>query len=88
MTGQFMSVILSVANPLSANPTKWPNTLKKFVGNFPTNCLSVFGHFVNLAFKGNVVSKLPMVRYLLEGVLKRNEVSIGRHECSDLQDIP
>ena len=38
-------------NPLSANLTKWPNTLKQFVGNLPTNCLSVFGHFVNLALK-------------------------------------
>ena len=38
--------------PLSANPTKWPNTLKQFVGKLPTNCLSVFGHFVNLALKG------------------------------------
>ena len=39
-------------NPLSANPTKWPNTLKQFVGKLPTNCLSVFGHFVDLALKG------------------------------------
>ena len=39
-------------NPLSANPTKWPNTLKQIVGRLPTNCLSVFGHFVNLALKG------------------------------------
>ena len=39
-------------NPLSTNPTKWPNTLKQFVGKLPTNCLSVFGHFVNLALKG------------------------------------
>ena len=23
-------------NPLSANPTKWPNALKEFVGNLPT----------------------------------------------------
>ena len=37
---------------LSANPTKWPNTPKQFVGDFPTNCLSVFGHFVGLALKG------------------------------------
>ena len=36
---------------LSANPTKWPNKLKQFVGNLPTNCLSVFDHFVNSAFK-------------------------------------
>ena len=32
--------------------TKWPNTLKQFVGKFSTNCLSVFGHFINLALKG------------------------------------
>ena len=38
-------------NPLTANPAKWPNTLKQF-GNLPTNCLSVFGHFAGLAVKG------------------------------------
>ena len=36
----------------SANFTKWSNTFTQFVGNFPTNCLSVFDHFVGLAFKG------------------------------------
>ena len=39
-------------NPLSANSTKWWNTLKQFVGNFPTNCWSVFDHFVKLTQKG------------------------------------
>ena len=39
-------------NPLSANPKKWSNTLKQFVGNSPTNCFSVFHHFVKLALKG------------------------------------
>ena len=39
-------------NPLSANFTKWPNTLKQFVGQLPTNCFSVFDHFVGLALKG------------------------------------
>ena len=34
------------------NLRKWPNTLKQFVGNLPTNCLSVFGHFMGLALKG------------------------------------
>ena len=38
-------------NPLSANPKKWPNTLRKFVGKLSTNCLSVFDHFVKLALK-------------------------------------
>ena len=39
-------------NPLCTNPTKWPNTLKQFVGKMPTNCLSAFHHFVKLALKG------------------------------------
>ena len=39
-------------NPLSTNPTKWSITLKQFVGYLPTNCLSVFDHFVELALKG------------------------------------
>ena len=38
-------------NPLSANPTKWSNTFKQFVNKLPTNCLSVFDHFVGLALK-------------------------------------
>ena len=39
-------------NPLSAIPTTWSNTLKQFVGNLPTNCLSMFDHFVILRLKG------------------------------------
>ena len=39
-------------NPLSTNSTKWSNTLKQFVGNLPTNCLSVLDHFMRLALKG------------------------------------
>ena len=42
---------ISDMNSLSANPTKWLNTLKQFVGNFPINCLSVFDHFVKLVLK-------------------------------------
>ena len=42
-------------NPLNANPTKWSNTLKQFVDNLPTNCLSVFDHFVKLALKGLIL---------------------------------
>ena len=33
------------------NFTKWSNTLKQFVGKLPTNCLSVFDHFVGLVLK-------------------------------------
>ena len=38
-------------NPLSAKFIKWSNTFKQFVGKLPTNCLSVFDHFVGLALK-------------------------------------
>ena len=41
----------STFNPFNANFTKWSNTLKQFVGNLPTNCLSVFDRFVGLALK-------------------------------------
>ena len=44
-------------NPLNAIFTKWSNTLKQFVGKLPTNSLSVFGHFVGLAFKGKIIKK-------------------------------
>ena len=39
-------------NSLYANITKWSNTLKQFVGSLPTNCLSVFDHFMGLVLKG------------------------------------
>ena len=39
-------------HPLSANPTKWSNTLKQFISNLLMICLSVFDHFVGLALKG------------------------------------
>ena len=41
-----------LVNPLSTKFIKWSNTLKQFVGKLPTNCLSVFDHFVGLALKG------------------------------------
>ena len=47
---------LFYVNPSSANRTKWSNTLKQFVGNLLTNCLSVFGDFVGLALKGLTLS--------------------------------
>ena len=45
-------IYLYILNPLSANFTKWSNTLKQFVGKLPSNCLSAFDHFVGLALKG------------------------------------
>ena len=50
-------------NPLSANITKWSNTLKQFVGNLPTNCLSMFDHFVGLALKGLTASNESLTVY-------------------------
>ena len=48
---QVIQVINITVNPLSTNFIKWSNTLKQFVGKLPTNCLSVFDHFVGLALK-------------------------------------
>ena len=45
-------------NPLSTNFTKWWNTLKQFVDKLPTNCLSVFDHFVGLALKGLIQHRI------------------------------
>ena len=47
-----LNSVLYSLNPLSPNLTKWSKTLKQFVGNLPTNCLSVFDHFVKLALRG------------------------------------
>ena len=58
-------------NPLSANITKWPNTLKQFLGQLPANCLSVFDCFVGLALKGlkslqmNKVIRLGRFHFLM-----------------------
>ena len=39
-------------NPLSANPTKWSNTLKQFVGKSRQIVWSVSNHFMELVLKG------------------------------------
>ena len=57
-------------NPLSANPTKWSSTLKQFVGKLPTNCLSVFDHFVKLALKELMLRICHLEVFLGKGVLK------------------
>ena len=44
---------LEYVSPLSANPTKWPNTLKTIRRQEPTNCLSVCDLFVGMALKGS-----------------------------------
>ena len=47
----YWKTVSKVINPLSANFTKWSNTLKQFVGKLATNCLSVLDRFVGLALK-------------------------------------
>ena len=46
----YQNICLSIH--LSANPTKWSNTLKQFVYNLSNNYLSVFDHFIGLVLKG------------------------------------
>ena len=55
--GEFFRHIVSFFNLLNANPAKWTNTLKQFLGKLPTNCLSVFDHFVGLVLKESIRSQ-------------------------------
>ena len=66
---------LHLVNPLSANSTKWSNTLKQFVDNVPTNCLSVFDHFVILALKG---LNIEFRRVVLSKIFIRKNYGITR----------
>ena len=50
VSGKYVS--MNWSDPLSANPTKWSNTLEQFVDNLPTNCLSAFDEFVESELKG------------------------------------
>ena len=61
---------LNSINPLNVKFTKWSNTLKQFVGKLPTNCLSVFDHFVGLAFKG--LRKRNIKRWFITNIIKHN----------------
>ena len=61
-----LNIRLAIFKPLSANPTKWSNTLTQFVGRLPTNCLSVFDYFVGLGLKGLkriLIAKLIFFRF-------------------------
>ena len=66
---------LAKVNPLSANPTKWSDTLKQFVANLPTNCLSVFDHFVILALKGLIADLLWINWYQHHNTLKYTTIN-------------
>ena len=67
---------LFLFNPLSANATKWSNTLKQFVGKLPTGCLSVFDHFVKLALK-----RLTLISWVL-GQLPPRKIETLTHVLS------
>ena len=78
-------------NPLSANATKWSNTLKQFAGKLPTNCLSVFDHFVGLVLKGLMMmvemtnkSKINIRSLiLLKSNVKKHRINFGTKELTD-----
>ena len=56
-------------NSLSANSTKWSNTLTTIRWQKPTRCLSVFDHFVGLALKRlmSISTVIPTtIRYFSE----------------------
>ena len=66
-------------NPLSANPKNWSSTLKKFFGNLPTNCLSVFDHFGILALKRLSIPRVVVTIHLftfLNELWSKNSLSM------------
>ena len=67
---KLLKLVKSKFNPLSANFTKWSNTLKKFVGNLSTTCLSVFDDFVGLVLKG-----LSVISAVIFVMIKPNAIS-------------
>ena len=54
-----------LVNPLIANPTKLSNTTQAIRRRKPTNCLSVFDHFVGLAFKTLTSLWMKLMRVIL-----------------------
>ena len=66
--------VSSTINPLSANFTKWSNTLKQFVGKLRMNSLSVFDHFVGLALKG-LSSQLEGSTFYSRNIITNKKIS-------------
>ena len=74
LTKQLITMDKIDFNTLSANPTKWSNTLKQFVTKLLTISLRVFDHFLGLAFKGlKEISMETLLKYLraLKGFHKK-----------------
>ena len=65
-----MRIILRSGNisSLSTNFTNWSNTFKQFVGNLPTNCLTVFGPW---CFQG----RLAFLDIFSNSVIKQHTAS-------------
>ena len=57
-------------NTLSARPTTWSNILKQFVGKLPTNCLSVFDHFMGLTLEGLTYIWHNLLRFIFHQCIK------------------
>ena len=71
---------LNFFNLLSANFIKWSNTLKKFVGKLPTNCLSVFDHFVGLVLKELKHLKQSYRPHIQSGITKTHNRRVFFHK--------
>ena len=54
MTKHPFLTLLFLINHLAANPTKWPNTVQKLVGN-SRRIVGVFDNFVGLTLGSNTV---------------------------------
>ena len=68
-------LVTGTFNPLSTNLTKWSNAFKEFVGKLPTNCWSVYDHFVGLGLRGGCLT------YILQvfPIISRRPYSIQWH---------
>ena len=73
----------------SVNPMKWSNTLKQFVSKLATNCLSVFDHFVGLAFKELIFVKIKRLNAIIEMLPSlHSKLIIGKsEECKKFVQI-
>ena len=65
-----MTVRELLINPLSANTTKWSNTLKQFVSNLARKCLGMFDHFVALAPKGLSIAQIKSYYIIIQVLAK------------------
>ena len=55
-----LNINLEWVSPLCANPTKMVNHTQEIPRLLPTNCSSVFDHFVGLALKGLIYYKMKI----------------------------